>query len=206
MKEQLQDYSKRKKQRGIEMTDKKLIRKEQLAKATQLSQAYCQEADQQIFKQVHQHAKIKEAKMIFCYVGMANEINTQQLIEELLASGKRICVPKCYKLGVMDAFEIHSLADLELGKYDILEPKAEMKKIEPTDIDVGLIPCVTADLKGYRLGYGGGFYDRYLNRSKMYRLLMCRNELLVDNVPRESHDLPVNCLVTEELVKEFSQT
>ena len=73
-------------------------------------------------------------------------------------------VPKCISKGIMEVYKIRSFDDLEPGKYGILEPKEGCEKISPKAIHLALIPCLSCSMKGERLGYGGGYYDRYLQQ------------------------------------------
>ena len=69
--------------------------------------------------------------------------------------------------------------------------------LAPEELDLILLPCVSASRSGERLGYGGGFYDRYLPKTKAFRALLIRERLLSDDIPREAHDQPVDAVITE---------
>ncbi|WP_419574139.1 5-formyltetrahydrofolate cyclo-ligase, partial [Ruminococcus sp.] len=110
-------------------------------------------------------AEYKNADTIFCYVSTEKEINTIPLLQEILDSGKRLGVPKCTGKGIMDAYEIQNLEQLKIGSYGILEPGEECDIIlDPTEIQFAIIPCISCNRKGERLGHGGGYYDRYLEK------------------------------------------
>ena len=97
----------------------------------------------------------------------------------------------------MDLCVIHSYADLEPGAYGILEPKANCPRVNAQDIDFAVIPCVTFDRSGNRLGQGGGYYDRFLPQLRCPTFLVCRERLVVKHVPCEPHDRRCDYLVTE---------
>ena len=179
------------------MTEKKELRKRCIEKMNALPQDYCREADGKIFSAVLGLPEYRNAKTIFCFVGMQAEIQTAGLIEEMLRAGKQVAVPRCAGTGVMHALVIRSLAELRPGTMGILEPSAEAPVIAPEELDLVLLPCVSASRSGERLGYGGGFYDRYLPKTKAFRALLIRERLLSDDIPREAHDQPVDAVITE---------
>ena len=98
----------------------------------------------------------------------------------------------------MKVYAITSLDDLEEGAYGIMEPKDYCEEIPPQNIDLAFVPCVTCNKKGDRLGYGGGFYDRYLSRTDVRRVILCREKIMVSEIPVEEHDLRMEVVVSEE--------
>jgi 5-formyltetrahydrofolate cyclo-ligase len=107
----------------------------------------------------------RQAQTVFCYVSVGTEIDTRRLIEDMLAEGKTVCVPRCLDDGIMSACVLTSLDELAKGAYGIPEPASCSAVISPCDIDLIIMPCVACSLSGHRLGYGGGYYDRYLSRT-----------------------------------------
>ena len=91
-------------------------------------------------------------------------------------------VPKCISKGIMEVYKIRSFDDLEPGKYGILEPKEGCEKISPKAIHLALIPCLSCSMKGERLGYGGGYYDRYLQQITGTQAVLCRTALMCDEL------------------------
>ena len=121
------------------------------------------------------------------------------VLQAILQSGKRLGVPKCMEKGIMNVYEIHSLQELHPGAYGILEPKeAPERLIQPGAIDFALIPCISCDRSGRRLGHGGGYYDRYLEKTRCVKAVLCREELLVDEIPVEEHDLRMDLVISEK--------
>lgn len=179
------------------MTEKKELRKRCIEKMNALPQDYCREADAKIFSAVLALPEYQSAKTIFCFVGMKAEIQTAALIEEMLRAGKRVAVPRCAGKGMMHAHRIQSLEELSPGTMGILEPRETAELVPPEALDLILLPCVSASRAGERLGYGGGFYDRYLPKTKAFRALLIREQMLSDDIPREAHDQPVDAVVTE---------
>lgn len=176
---------------------KKALRKEMLALRAGLSEDYRLSADKAIAEHVIASDDYQQAQVVFCFVNMDGEVNTQPIIEEALARGKVVCVPKVMGKGHMEAFQITSYEDFEVSDYGIREPKEGCPLIEPEQIDLGIIPNIVLSKDGYRLGYGGGFYDRYLLRTQMKRFGVCRAQLIQENLPVEAHDEKVDAIVSE---------
>ncbi|MGN0158153.1 MAG: 5-formyltetrahydrofolate cyclo-ligase [Brotaphodocola sp.] len=177
---------------------KKKIRSEVKRNIEGLSKDYCVLADHEIRNQVKSFQEYQNANTIFCFVGTQTEIDTTSILEDVLQSGKRLGVPKCIGKGIMEVFEIQSLEDLVPGKYGILEPREGVPLIRSEEIDLALVPCLSCNKKGWRLGYGGGFYDRYLADIKAVRAVLCRSRLMRDDIPVELYDLNMDYVITEE--------
>ena len=139
----------------------------------------------------------KNAKAVFCFVGTKDEIDTTEILEEVLKDGKKLFVPKCRDKGIMDALEIKSLKDLELGAYGIMEPQSKCLPGEPREIDFAVIPCMSCDKQGHRLGHGGGYYDRFLKGNTFPKAVICREKLLME-IPTEETDVKMDFVVTED--------
>ena len=143
----------------------------------------------------------QSAHTIFCYCSTAEEIATDAIVLDALAHGKCVCVPRCERPGEMTARQIESLDQLVPGKFGIREPTANQPVIAPADIDFCIVPCLCADRQGFRLGYGGGYYDRFLCQTQAYTVALCAASRLLDNpLPRESTDVPCDCILTERQV------
>lgn len=98
----------------------------------------------------------------------------------------------------MTAREISTLAQLQPGKFGIREPASSSPVVLPSEIDLCIVPCLCADPDGYRLGYGGGYYDRFLAQSTAYRIALCAaDRLLQTPLPREATDIPCDYILTE---------
>ncbi len=177
---------------------KKLLRKTLKEKRNTLDRNSCISSDTAIFEAIRSWDVYQKAKVIFCFVGTKGEINTKPILEDILKRGKRVGVPKCIAKGIMEVYEIHSLDDLVPGKYDILEPVDTCEKIAPEEIDLALIPCLSCSRDGCRLGYGGGYYDRYLNQVSGTQAVLCRRALMCDEIPMEEHDRVMDFVICEE--------
>lgn len=142
----------------------------------------------------------QQAKTIFCYCSSGDEIDTYAVLLDALAQGKRVCVPKTCGRGVMQARMIRCLAQLCPGKYGISEPEDCCPVVSPEEIDLCIVPCLAADCRGYRLGYGGGYYDRFLPQTSAAKMLLCEQSRIFDEIPVEEHDIPCDILITESQV------
>lgn len=186
------------------MTDKRTLRKSCIARRNSFEPSELITRSQTIIMSLNQLECIKDAKCIMCYVSFGSEVFTHNCIEDWLRSGKKICVP--YIAGSdsdqksMLALEITDFNELSPGSYGILEPKFETCKIiSPDDIDVIIIPGLAFDICKNRLGYGGGYYDRYITdvRNDCKRVAVCFDFQVVENIPAEMHDQRVDILVTD---------
>ena len=163
------------------------------------TEKYRKEADRKITESVLELNEYKSADCVFCYVSTEKEMDTFSILQDILQSGKHLGVPKCTGKGIMNVYEIHSLQELYPGAYGILEPKEDPERlIQPEAIDFAFIPCISCDRSGRRLGHGGGYYDRYLEKTHCVKAALCREELLVDEIPVEEHDLRMDFVISEK--------
>lgn len=178
---------------------KKQMRQDVQRVVKELTPDYCREADAAIRDAVRSLPEYRRAGTMFCFVGrVPGEIDTMPLIEQAFAEGKRVGVPKCVSMGVMNVQEIRSADDLEPGAYGIREPKASCPVIPPDEIDFVVMPCLSCSHDGRRLGFGGGFYDRYLENLPAEKAVVVREKVMRDDIPVQAHDVPVGTVVTEK--------
>ena len=140
------------------------------------------------------------AKTIMLYLAMPDEPHLDKVISHALAAGKTICVPHMRKVcGLMDAAVITNLDDLVVGQYNLLTPNpATLKLLEPGELDLIIVPGVAFDKEGRRLGMGAGYYDRFLLKAAKAELIGAAwAAQILEKVPTDEHDRPVNYLVTE---------
>ena len=177
--------------------EKKILRKGLKERAAGLDGGYCRQADGAIFRQVISLPEYIESQVLFCYVGMEGEIDTRPVILDALERGKQVCVPLCTARGVMEARRIFGLGELKRGSFGILEPEPDAPFVSPEKIGLALIPCLSCTRDGRRLGYGGGYYDRFLPQTKCFRAVLCRERMMEDALPAEDHDERMDAVVTE---------
>ncbi len=184
----------------IMCTDKKALRKRYLAERAALPPEEKRGIDRGITRNILQSDFYQQADCIFCYVSTAEEIDTRAILEAALRDGKTVCVPLCGKGGSMSARKITALADLKAGHYGILEPLDTAEEIVPEDIDLILAPALACDRMGYRLGYGGGYYDRFLGRTHAVCAALCASVRVRENLPHEAFDRRCHSIITEREV------
>ena len=138
------------------------------------------------------------AKVVFAFVGTEREIDTTALLRDVLNSGRTLCLPRCGAAHSMALCHVTSLEKLKPGAYGILEPVEDCPLLTVEDIDFVATPCLSCDLRGDRLGQGGGYYDRFFDRYHGPAALLCREKLLSDQVPMEEHDKRFSLIVTEK--------
>ncbi|TWT33353.1 5-formyltetrahydrofolate cyclo-ligase [Blastopirellula retiformator] len=144
----------------------------------------------------------RQAETILCYVAARSEVDTRPILPELLSTGKRLVVAYCIDDEQLGLFHLTDLSELASGRFGILEPKAELRdsrRIAPAVIDLAILPGAVLDLRGNRIGYGKGYFDRLLAElaPETERCALAFECQLVDDVPTEPHDLPVDTLITE---------
>lgn len=136
----------------------------------------------------------KMAKTVFIYVSYNDEAKTDELIKKALES-KKVLVPYCVDLdGIMIACEIKSTDDLKEGAYGIKEPVHPVKY--EGDIDFSVIPGLAFSKDGYRIGYGKGYYDRFLEAHDTFRVGLTFDELVFDEIPKDEFDKKVDVIIT----------
>lgn len=132
--------------------------------------------------------------MLFCGVG--RELDTTPLLEALLERGKRVCYPVCLPGRQMQARAVERPEQLQPGKFGIPAPGEDCPPVDKGEIGAVLVPCLLCDRRGYRLGYGGGYYDRWLADFSGFTVCICPEERLVDELPRETFDVPVGLVLS----------
>lgn len=138
----------------------------------------------------------KNAGSLFIYVSLGSEVRTDGIIKKALADGKRVSVPLCNtELRAMAAIEIDSPAQLETGAYGIPEPMNKNREIKKSEIDIVIVPGLSFDKSGARLGYGGGYYDKFLCDYEGMSVGLCYRECLSEKLPTEEFDCRVGRII-----------
>lgn len=179
---------------------KKQLRGELLRLRRETPRQQKQAIDRQICQHVINSPEYRQAQTIFAYWSTDEEIDTHAILADARQRGKRVCVPKCLKGHRMIARQICSEADLTEQTFGILEPGEQCPEIAPEEIDLCLVPALACDASGIRLGYGGGFYDRFLPQTAACRMVLCAQERFLQQIPAEQHDMHCDCVVTENEV------
>ena len=143
---------------------------------------------------------VKQARTIFAYAAMEDEVQTEALISSLLEMGKRVALPLITGKRTMEAVLVPAMDALEYGAYHILTVREDRRVVlPPQEIDCVLVPGVAFDMDGTRLGMGGGYYDVFLPKIPCaVKIAMAYSCQIVESVPKLSHDCGVDWIVTEK--------
>lgn len=177
---------------------KKELRKKLLKQRRELDKAYREERDVLIYNKLTELPEILTAKTVLTYISTEIEVDTIKFIEAMLKLEKTVAVPKC-EGKEMRFIAINSLSDLEAGAFGIPEPKSGMK-ITDFSHSVCITPALSFDEKGFRMGYGGGYYDRFSEKYGGISIGICY-EAFIGEIVTEEFDRPVNIVVTEESIR-----
>jgi len=175
--------------------NKKSLRNILLEKSDSTSHDLLKIASTKIQKKLGKIFAFKNAKKIGVYYPIGSEIYTQDIIQELLSNGKEVFLPKVIGEN-MEFRKITDFSSLEMGSFDIMEPKEEC----PIDnnLDVILVPTVGISKSGVRLGYGYGFYDRFLAKNMTVTISPVLEKQIIKNIPKSEHDVIMDWIVTED--------
>lgn len=184
---------------GDMLADKKVLRREMLARRRALSTAERTHASKMICARVQELTVLQEARTMMLYASTEEEINLYPLMEVLLTEGRRIVLPEITGRGVMEARELPAMDALTDGTFGILSPDPMRGNIvAPEEIDVIIVPGAAFDENGGRLGLGGGYYDRFLPRAgNAVRLVLAFDFQIVPDVPMGAQDARVDVILTE---------
>lgn len=159
---------------------------------------------QDIISNTHE---FQEAQTVMLFLNFRDEVETTGLAQKVLELGKKLVLPRCAPKGVLIPALIHDLnLDIEPGTWGIREPKREnLQQVNPLEVDCIFVPGAAFDEQGNRLGYGGGYYDRFFERLKdtTPKIALAFDCQVVSKIPVESFDKRVDLLITEEGVRRF---
>jgi 5-formyltetrahydrofolate cyclo-ligase len=175
--------------------EKARLRREIKEKISALDQGYLGESDRGIRENVLSLPEFRSARTVFAYLSVDRECDTRHLVDHLLQEGRRVALPRSRKGGVMD-FALYD-GTLAEGLYGIPQPPDEAEMVEPGEGDLILVPALCCDVRGVRLGHGGGYYDRYLAEHRAQTACLCRERLLLEKVPQDWNDFAVGFVITE---------
>jgi 5-formyltetrahydrofolate cyclo-ligase len=186
--------------------DKDTLRRQILADRKILPEAERQAKQQQIFLRLLSVPGVQTAQTILLYLDFRGEVETSEILAWGWQTGKTMAVPLTLKESRrIIPVQIRSHADIQPGSYGIREPKPEIAEkgtLPAPTIDIVIVPGVAFDRRGVRLGYGGGYYDRFLPmlRSDTVKIGLAFELQMVERVPVEEHDVRLNYVVTEQRI------
>ncbi|MCF6465464.1 5-formyltetrahydrofolate cyclo-ligase [Clostridium sp. Cult2] len=184
--------------------DKKVLRKEMFKKRANLSHEDIIEKSNTIQNKLFSLERYRKSDFIFSFVSFKDEVDTHDIIKKSLSLGKRvgvpITIPKGRQLIVSEIMDFDK--ELEMGYYNILSPKNEyIRETSPKLVDIVLVPGLAFSPEGYRVGYGGGYYDRFFSINReMFKIGICFEIQITPQVPKGMYDIPVDCIITEERI------
>ena len=154
-------------------------------------------SDALILKTLLDRKEIRAAKTICTYVSTSEEVDTIRIILAFIKKAKRVVVPKV-KHDELVLYRIDSLDDFVPGSFGVLEPKAVCQQVSVSIIDVFIVPGITFDKKGYRLGWGKGYYDRLLATVSVPKIGLAYAFQIVPRLDHATYDIPMDTVITEK--------
>jgi 5-formyltetrahydrofolate cyclo-ligase len=142
------------------------------------------------------------ATVVALYSPVRNEVFTEEIFTEARRCGKTLTYPRI-RGTLLEFVEVRERQELEPGAYGILEPGGG-QVVQLAALELIVVPGVAFDLAGHRLGYGKGFYDRFLHEHRGQLVGLCFDFQLVEKLPVEAHDVRMNMVVTEERTLRFA--
>jgi len=183
------------------MESKKDIRKRVLTMRNEINKKDWEEKSHLIYEKVVTHPFFLSADSIYCYIDYRNEVGTRAIIEHAWNKQKKVAVPKV-EGDEMSFYYIDSFLDLCEGFKGILEPK-QNHLATPTGKELVIMPGAAFDRKCGRIGYGKGYYDKYLSKHPHCKRIALGFDLqIVDDIPTEPYDICPECVITEEHIYE----
>lgn len=181
------------------LIDKNSLRRHYKDIRNNMSLHECRVSDIEIFHGVADLDEYKNSSDVLVYVSSEIEVDTYMLIDHSLKAGKTVLAPRCIpNSNDMEFFEIKSLDDLEAGAFGIYEPKSECLKKIGFDNACCIVPALSYDIRGYRLGFGKGFYDKFLSGFSGAKIGICYECCMSHRLPNDEFDINVDVVVTDK--------
>ena len=175
--------------------EKEALRGVLLEKRDGISSDFMGIAGAKIFKKLRRMSEFRDARNMACYYPTGSEVPTQDILLEALSCGKRVCLPKVAG-DDLEFRQISALESLEKGAFEIPEPRDGCAAC--ADLDIIIVPAVGLSRNGARLGYGHGYYDRFLSRNRIFSIALSYSKQVVKSIPTGAGDVPVDWIVTED--------
>jgi 5-formyltetrahydrofolate cyclo-ligase len=179
----------------LEDNNKKSLRELLLERRDNTSFDLLKIASKKMQKRINKVYAFKDAQKIGLYYPIGSEILTQDIIQELISNGKEVFLPKVIGKN-MEFRKIEDFGSLEIGNFDIMEPKEDCK-IE-NELDIIVVPTVGISPTGVRLGYGHGYYDKFLEGKNTTTISLVLEKQIIKNIPKSEHDINMDWIITED--------
>ncbi len=179
--------------------EKNILRRDILKRRNEINDKDKKDRNFKILNILTQLKEVKDSDCFCTYVSKINEVDTTFLIEHLLVMNKNVYVPKSEpNSSIMKFYKINFLSELSLGAFSVLEPNSLQEEyIEYGKYDVCIVPALSFDKRGFRLGYGKGYYDRFLKDFKGIKIGLCYEEFVTEILPKYETDIAVDMIITE---------
>ena len=177
---------------------KEVIRERMRRRRKTLTNEQVHEKSETIRYKLEGRKAFKEAETIMMYISSFKEPETLPIIEHLLEQGKKVVVPvSSTATNTIVPTYIESISELQKGAYGILEPSI-IRHVDPSEIEVVVIPGIAFDMHRNRLGFGKGYYDKFLENTEAKKIALCYDFQIVDDLPVDDHDIPMDLILTEK--------
>lgn len=180
--------------------EKQRLREEHLAAREALSEQERSVLDNRITQKLLATSEYAEATTVLTYVSVSSEVSTRMFIEYALRDGKTVAVPRCLPGHCLEFVAIASLEQLVAAPFNLLEPAKELPAVteDQKNNSICIVPALLVDTKGYRLGYGAGFYDRFLSTYPGKKICLAyQQNLSRTTLPHAAFDVAVDVVITE---------
>ena len=180
--------------------EKQRLREERLAAREALSEQERSVLDDRITQKLLATSEYAEATTVLTYVSVSSEVSTRMFIECALRDGKTVAVPRCLPGHCLEFVAIASLEQLVAAPFNLLEPSRELPALTEDQMSnaICIVPALLVDTKGYRLGYGAGFYDRFLSAYPGKKICLAyQQNLSRTTLPHTAFDVAVDVVITE---------
>ncbi len=183
--------------------EKQRLREERLAARETLSEQERCALDERITQKLLVTSEYSEATTVLTYVSVSSEVSTRMFIECALRDGKTVAVPRCLPGHRLEFVAIASVEQLVAAPFNLLEPAKELPALteDQKNNSICIVPALLVDTKGYRLGYGAGFYDRFLSTYPGKKICLAyQQNLSREMLPHTAFDVAVDMVITESNV------
>lgn len=178
--------------------EKNALRKVYSSRRASIGDSEHREFSERIAEHFLNSEEYKRAEAVLLYLSINREVRTRALVDRILKDGKRLALPVCFDEGRMTFRYINDKKQLTRGFFSAPEPDESCEEYQGEVATVCVIPAIAFDKNGYRLGYGKGYYDRYLSRFDVVRVGFCFSELFVDSLPHGRFDAACDMVITEK--------
>ncbi len=181
--------------------DKKELRKILLEKRKNIPKVQKAIYDKIISEKIINSDYFEKAEQVLVFASSPEEFDTRYIIERCRLKYKRVFYPRCIDCdGNMEFFKVDSVGDLEVGMRGILEPKQTCKPYKYKQNDIVIVPALSVDKSQYRIGYGKGYYDRFLKNFNGVSICPCYSILCTEHLPADEYDIKVSYVATDKEV------